>query len=83
MPCQTRAARSELAATTVATTGASKSNLDLEHAHRRWLVAVELLNDPAREAWYELANNQTDGSSNTDTNSNQLWSSLHGKIYFT
>jgi len=52
----------ELDVTIVATTRSEQVELDLEHAHRRWLVSVELLNDPAREAWYELANNQTDGS---------------------
>jgi len=52
----------ELGATTVTTTRSEQVELDLEHAHRRWLVAVELLNDPAREAWYELANSHTDGS---------------------
>jgi hypothetical protein len=29
--------------------------LELDHAHRRWNVTVELVSDPAREAWYELA----------------------------
>ncbi len=27
----------------------------LEHAHRRWLVTVELVSDVSREDWYELA----------------------------
>lgn len=52
----------ELDVAVVATTRSEQVDLDLEHAHRRWLVAVELINDPAREAWYELANNHTDGS---------------------
>ena len=53
---------SELDATVVATTRSEQVELDLEHAHRRWLVTVELLNDPAREAWYELAQSRPDGA---------------------
>ena len=52
----------ELDATIIATTRSEQVELDLEHANRRWLVTVELLNDPARESWYELAQSETDGA---------------------
>lgn len=39
------------------TTAAQSERVELElvHANRRWSVTVELVSDPAREAWYELA----------------------------
>jgi hypothetical protein len=35
--------------------------LELEHAHRRWTVTVELVSEESREAWYELAEYKADG----------------------
>jgi len=35
--------------------------IELEHAHRRWIVTVELLSDRSREAWYDVAEDKTDG----------------------
>jgi len=45
----------ELAATADTEARAEHVQLQLDHAHRRWNVTVELVSDPAREAWYELA----------------------------
>ena len=35
--------------------------IELEHAHRRWIVIVELVSDTRRDGWYELAEDKTDG----------------------
>lgn len=43
------------------TTRSEQVKLELEHAHRRWIVTVELVSDAGREAWYELAETKTDG----------------------
>ena len=34
---------------------------ELEHAHRHWSVTVELVSDPNREDWYDLAEAKTEG----------------------
>jgi len=43
------------------TTRSEQVELDLDHAHRRWTVIVELVSDASREAWYELAESKTSG----------------------
>jgi hypothetical protein len=50
----------KLAPTEDKTPRAERVELQLEHAHRRWNVTVEINSDPAREAWYELAESGTD-----------------------
>ncbi len=41
--------------------------LNLDHNDRRWVVAVELVNDPARDAWYEIARKEDeDGATRLD-----------------
>lgn len=51
----------ELGPTDDVTTRSEQVGLELEHAHRRWMVTVELVSETSREAWYELSEHQTDG----------------------
>jgi len=37
--------------------------LHLDHAHRHWVINVELMSDISREAWFEIAENVTDSDS--------------------
>lgn len=50
----------ELTASDEGTTHTEQVELNLEHAHRHWTVIVELVQDPGREMWYELAENKPD-----------------------
>lgn len=52
---------SELAPAEEETTRREQIELELEHAHRRWRVTVELVSEANREDWYELAKSKTDG----------------------
>lgn len=33
----------------------------LDHAHRRWIIRIELVSDAHRESWYELAESEIEG----------------------
>lgn len=42
-------------------TRSEQVELELEHAHRHWTVTVELVSDASRDAWYEIAETDTQG----------------------
>jgi hypothetical protein len=42
-------------------TRSDRIELNLNHAHRRWTVVVELVSEASREAWYEAAESTADG----------------------
>lgn len=42
------------------TTRREQVELNLDHAHRRWNVTVELVSDASRDAWYELAEGEVE-----------------------
>jgi hypothetical protein len=58
----------ELDPTNVEATRSDRIELFLEHAHRRWIVVVELVSDASLGAWYEAAEAISDG----DTTSIQI-----------